>query len=79
MTRAALVWTEAVTLVNQGHVPDDVCEWARKHFSEKELVDLTMVVATINAWNPISISTRAVAGTYQPAPHAKASGAASAR
>jgi AhpD family alkylhydroperoxidase len=70
--RAALAWTEAVTLVSQGHVPDEIYELARKHFSEKELVDLTLAVAEINAWNRIAISLRAVPGTYQPATHAKA-------
>jgi AhpD family alkylhydroperoxidase len=73
--RAALAWTEAVTLVNQGHVPDEVYELARKHFSEKEIVDLTLAVAAINTWNRISISLRAVPGTYQPATHAKAAAA----
>jgi len=65
--RAALAWTEAVTLVNQGHVPDAVYEEARRHFSEKELVDLNMAVVLINAWNRIAITFRAVPGTYQPA------------
>ncbi|HUI40472.1 MAG TPA: carboxymuconolactone decarboxylase family protein [Terriglobia bacterium] len=73
--RAALAWAEAVTLVGQGHVPDEVYELARKHFSEKEVVDLTMAVVGINAWNRIAISLRAVPGTYQPAAHAKASAA----
>jgi AhpD family alkylhydroperoxidase len=58
--RAALAWTEAVTLVSQTHVPDEVYEAARRHFSEEELVKLTVAVATINAWNRISISFRAV-------------------
>jgi len=70
--RAALAWAEAVTLVNQGHVPEEVFELARKHFSEKELVDLTLAVATINVWNRMSISLRVVPGTYQPASHSKA-------
>lgn len=70
--RAALAWTEAVTLVNQGHVPDDVYQLARKYFSEKEIVDLTLAVDEINSWNRIAISLRAVPGTYQPASHAKA-------
>ncbi len=65
--RAALAWTEAVTLVNQGHVPDNVYEEARRHFSEKELVDLNIAVVLINAWNRIAISFRAVPGTYEPA------------
>jgi AhpD family alkylhydroperoxidase len=73
--RAALEWTEALTLITQGHVPDEVYESVRKHFSEKELVDLTAAVVTINAWNRIAISLRAVPGTYQPAAHKQAAGA----
>src|SRR5919198_2756433 len=53
--RAALAWTEAVTLITDGHVPDDVYDEVRAHFSEKELADLTLAVATINAWNRLSI------------------------
>ena len=70
--RAALAWTEAVTLVSQGHVPDEIYQIVRKHFSEKEIVDLTLAVAEINSWNRIAISLRAVPGTYQPAAHTKA-------
>ncbi|HKW97474.1 MAG TPA: carboxymuconolactone decarboxylase family protein [Bryobacteraceae bacterium] len=65
--RAALAWTEAVTLVSQTHVPDEVFALARKHFSEKELADLTLAVVAINGWNRISISFRTEPGTYQPA------------
>jgi AhpD family alkylhydroperoxidase len=65
--RAALEWTESLTLVSQTHVPDDVYEAARKEFTENELVDLTYAVATINAWNRIAISMRAVPGQYHPA------------
>ena len=64
--RAALKWTEAVTRVADTHVPDSVYEDVRQHFSEKELADLTMAIATINAWNRLAISSRAEAGTYQP-------------
>jgi AhpD family alkylhydroperoxidase len=64
--RAALAWTEAVTLVSQEQVPDNVFEIARKEFSDKELVNLTMAVIAINGWNRLAISFRAVAGTYQP-------------
>ena len=56
--RAALAWTEAVTLVSEGHVPDAVYEEARRHFSEKELVDLTYAVMAINAWNRLAIAFR---------------------
>jgi alkylhydroperoxidase family enzyme len=65
--RAALAWTEAVTKVSDGHVPDEVYEHARQHFAEKELVDLTLAVITINGWNRSAISCRTVPGTYQPA------------
>ena len=65
--RAALAWTEAVTLIAPGHVPHDVYEQARAHFSEKELSDLTLAIATINAWNRLSIAARLRPGSYQPA------------
>jgi AhpD family alkylhydroperoxidase len=64
--RAALAWTEAVTLVSESGVPDDVYENARSQFNEKELVDLTMSVIAINGWNRLAVSFRAVAGSYQP-------------
>ncbi|HXX40582.1 MAG TPA: carboxymuconolactone decarboxylase family protein [bacterium] len=64
--RAALAWTEAVTLIHQTHVPDDVYALARAHFSEAELVDLTLIVTTINTWNRLMISFRGIPGTYQP-------------
>ena len=65
--RAALAWTEAVTEVGTGHVPDEVYRLAREQFDERELVDLTMVIIAINAWNRLAIAFRAIAGTYQPA------------
>jgi alkylhydroperoxidase family enzyme len=65
--RAALAWTEAVTMITDGHVTDAVHEEARAHFSEKELADLTLVVAGINAWNRLSIAARLVPGAYEPA------------
>src|ERR1700733_9283797 len=65
--QAALAWTEAVTLVTEGHVPDAVYEQARQQFSDQELVNLTMVIVTINGWNRLSIAFRAVPGGYQPA------------
>jgi len=64
--RAALAWAEAVTLVTEGHVSDDVYEEARKQFSEQELIDLTLAVTTINSWNRFSIAFRTTPGTYQP-------------
>ncbi|HEV2382575.1 MAG TPA: carboxymuconolactone decarboxylase family protein [Terriglobia bacterium] len=77
--RAALAWTEALTLVSQGHVPDEVYELARKQFSEKEIVDLTLAVVEINSWNRIAISLRAVPGTYQPSSQAHAASAPGSR
>ncbi len=65
--RAALAWTEAVTLISQTHAPDDVYAEMQKHFSEKEIVDLTLVAAMINLWNRVAITTRAVPGHYKPA------------
>jgi AhpD family alkylhydroperoxidase len=67
--RAALAWIEAVTLVSQSHVPDAVYDEARKHFSEKEIVDLTYLASTINAWNRIAVSMRAVPGRYKARAH----------
>jgi AhpD family alkylhydroperoxidase len=58
--RAALAWTEAVTLISKTHAPDDVYAELRSHFSEAETVNLTMLIATINAWNRIAISFRSV-------------------
>ncbi len=63
--RAALAWTDAVTRVADTHVPDDVYEEASKQFTEKELADLTLAVATINAWNRLAIAGRTTPGTYQ--------------
>jgi AhpD family alkylhydroperoxidase len=63
--RAALAWTEALTNVQDGHASDEEYEAARKHFDEKEMSNLTLGIATINAWNRIAIATRAVAGSYQ--------------
>jgi AhpD family alkylhydroperoxidase len=69
--RAALAWTEAITLVTQGHVPDEEFAAVRAHFTEKELADLTLVITTINAWNRLSIAQRTPAGAYTPKAHVK--------
>jgi len=58
--RAALAWTEAVTLISETHAPDDVYNEVRAQFSEAETVNLTMLIATLNAWNRLSISFRAM-------------------
>jgi AhpD family alkylhydroperoxidase len=64
--RAALEWTESLTLISQNNVPDDLYQRVRQHFDETELVNLTMAVVAINGWNRLAISARTVPGTYQP-------------
>ena len=66
--RAALEWTEAVTRLADTHVPDEVYERVKAHFTEAELVTLTLGVVVINCWNRLAVSFRAPAGTYQPKP-----------
>lgn len=56
--RAALAWTEALTLISETHAPDDVYEEVRKHFSEQETVNLTMLIGMINLWNRLAIGLR---------------------
>jgi AhpD family alkylhydroperoxidase len=63
--RAALAWTEAVTLVGETHIPDDVYEEARRCFSEEELVNLTWAIVTINGWNRMAIAFRSQPGKYK--------------
>jgi AhpD family alkylhydroperoxidase len=63
--RAALAWTEAVTVVAEDHVPDEVFETARRHFSENELAHLTLAIVAINGWNRFCIAFRVVPGTYK--------------
>jgi AhpD family alkylhydroperoxidase len=70
--RAALAWAEAVTVLEKNEVSDEVYEEARKEFSEEELIDLTLAVATINMWNRLNIAFRTTAGTYQPGQWASA-------
>ena len=65
--RAALAWAEVVTLVADGRVPQRDYEDVRPYFSERELSDLTLAIASINAWNRLSIAARLTPGTYQPA------------
>jgi AhpD family alkylhydroperoxidase len=64
--RAALAWTESVTNIREGHVPDEVYERVREFFSETELADLTLAVAAINSWNRLNIAVRTEPGTYHP-------------
>jgi len=67
--RAALLWTEKLTLLSVDHVPDEVFEQVRQHFSEEELANLTLVIATINAWNRFGVGFRDVPGEYTPRKH----------
>ena len=64
--RAALEWTEALTLVAESHVPDDVYERVRTQFSEDELAHLSLAIVAINGWNRLNIAARTVPGTYVP-------------
>ena len=64
--RAALEWTEAVTLLADTHVPDDVFARVSAQIKEEELVALTLGVIVINSWNRLAVSFRAPAGSYQP-------------
>jgi AhpD family alkylhydroperoxidase len=65
--RAALAWTEALTLVADGEADDALYEATREHFSEEELVDLTMAIVLINGWNRLSIGFGAIPGSYRQA------------
>ena len=64
--RAALAWTEALTLISENEVPDSLYEATREYFTEKELVDLTFAIVAINSWNRLAISFRKVPGSYEP-------------
>jgi AhpD family alkylhydroperoxidase len=64
--RAALEWTEAVTLIGEGHVPDEMFFRVRQNFSEGELVNLTLAIVAINGWNRLAIAFRSVPGDYKP-------------
>lgn len=64
--RAALAWTEALTLLSETHVPDGVYEEARRHFTEEELVNLSWAIVAINGWNRLAVGFRADVGTYEP-------------
>ncbi|HEX6750416.1 MAG TPA: carboxymuconolactone decarboxylase family protein [Longimicrobium sp.] len=70
--RAALEWTEALTLISEGGVPDELWEQTRRHFSEEEIVALTFAVVAINGWNRLSITFRPPVGDYQPGAYAAA-------
>jgi len=64
--RAALAWTETITLIAEGHAPDAAYAEVREHFSESEVVDLTLAIVAINGWNRLAVGFATVPGTYQP-------------
>ena len=64
--RAAFAWTEALTLLPQNDIPDELYEHVREHFDEKEIVDLTTAIIVINGWNRFAIPFRSEPGSYQP-------------
>jgi AhpD family alkylhydroperoxidase len=66
--RAALSWTEHLTLIAEDHVPDAAFLEVRQHFSEAEVAELTLIIVTINAWNRFGIAFRDEPGRYKPAP-----------
>lgn len=65
--RAALLWTETLTLISENGAPDEVFEEVREQFDEQELVNLTLAIVTINGWNRFAISFRTEVGNYEPA------------
>ncbi len=64
--RAALAWTESLTLISENDVPDSLYELTCKYFTEKELIALTTAIIAINGWNRLAISFRKTPGTYLP-------------
>lgn len=64
--RAALAWTESLTLIADNDVPDELYEEMRNHFSEEELITLTMAIIAINGWNRLAIAFKTVPGSYNP-------------
>jgi alkylhydroperoxidase family enzyme len=70
--RAALAWTDAVTLVTGGHVPDDVFAFARAQFDERELPTLTITIVAINGANRLNIAFRTMLGSYRAKPRQEA-------
>ena len=64
--RAALAWTEALTLITEGRAPDEVYAEVRKEFDEEDLVNLSLAIITINGWNRLAIGFRKIPGEYPP-------------
>jgi len=67
---AAIELTEAVTVLTDGFVPDEVYDKAAEHFEEKELARLIAAITVINAWNRFGVTCRLTPGHYQPGQHA---------
>ena len=65
--RAALEWTEAVTLLTEGFVHDEVYHRVKQHFHERDLANLTLAIVAINGWNRLNVAFRTPAGNYKPA------------
>lgn len=64
--RAALEWTEALTLISENDVPDSLYNEVRKYFDEKEMVALSIAIVAINGWNRLAVGFRTVPGSYKP-------------
>jgi len=64
--RAALAWTDSLTNISETHVPDDVFAEVKEHFTDEEIVALTMAVVVINGWNRIAVALRQPVGTHVP-------------
>ncbi|QAA81253.1 carboxymuconolactone decarboxylase family protein [Aequorivita sp. H23M31] len=64
--RAALEWTEALTLISENEVSDSLYEKVNKHFDDKMMIALTMAIVAINGWNRLAISFRNEVGNYKP-------------
>lgn len=69
--KAALEWTEVLTLISQNDVPDVLFTAVRDHFGEEELIALSICINAINSWNRLAIGFRTPVGTYQPAKQIK--------
>jgi len=64
--RAALDWTEALTLISENEIPDSLYQATQEYFTENEMITLTMAIIAINGWNRLAISFRTVPGSYEP-------------
>ena len=62
---AALAWAEALTLIAQNEISDSLYNETKKNFTEEQIVDLTLVINAINAWNRFAISSGQKAGSYK--------------